>query len=170
MRFKLIAATVGMSLFAVTAFAQPNAFPSARLGTSVPQDALTVTDWYKQNVYDPNENKIGEVMDVLVDKSGRVTTLIIGVGGFLGAGEKDVAVPDLPPLKWSSLKYDFRTEDKIDGKEEAYGRRDRREASTSRCADGTGPAGGGRGPRDRRDGSNVLSMAKRVWRSEGRPG
>ena len=28
---------------------------------------------------------------------------------------------DLPPLKWSSLKYDFRMEDKIDGKEEAYG-------------------------------------------------
>ena len=27
---------------------------------------------------------------------------------------------DLPPLKWSSLKYDFRMEDKIDGKEEAY--------------------------------------------------
>jgi hypothetical protein len=28
---------------------------------------------------------------------------------------------DLPPLKWSSLKYDFRMEDKINGKEEAYG-------------------------------------------------
>jgi PRC-barrel domain len=32
-------------------------------------------------------------MDVLVAPEGRVTTLIIGVGGFLGAGEKDVAVP-----------------------------------------------------------------------------
>lgn len=28
---------------------------------------------------------------------------------------------DLPPLKWSSLKYVFRMEEKIDGKEEAYG-------------------------------------------------
>ena len=28
---------------------------------------------------------------------------------------------DLPPLKWSSLKYDFRMEDEIDGEEEAYG-------------------------------------------------
>ena len=28
---------------------------------------------------------------------------------------------DLPPLKWSSLKYVFRMEDRIDGKEEAYG-------------------------------------------------
>ena len=33
------------------------------------------------------------------------------------------AVPniDLPPLKWSSLKYYFRMEDEIDGEEEAYG-------------------------------------------------
>jgi hypothetical protein len=28
---------------------------------------------------------------------------------------------DLPPLKWSSLKYDFGTEDKINGEEESYG-------------------------------------------------
>jgi hypothetical protein len=35
---------------------------------------------------------------------------------------KRCSVPtDLPPLKWSSLKYDFRMEDKLDGKEEAYG-------------------------------------------------
>ena len=27
---------------------------------------------------------------------------------------------DLPPLKWSSLKYGFAVEDRIDGKEEAY--------------------------------------------------
>ena len=32
-------------------------------------------------------------MDVLVDRAGRVTTLIVGAGGFLGMGEKDVAVP-----------------------------------------------------------------------------
>jgi sporulation protein YlmC with PRC-barrel domain len=82
-----------ISLLPISAYAASNDFPSAHLGTSVPQDAMTVTDWYKQNVYDPNDNKIGEIMDVLVDKSGRITTLIVGVGGFLGAGEKDVAVP-----------------------------------------------------------------------------
>ena len=47
----------------------------------------------EQNVYDPNENKIGDVKDVLVDKTGKVVALIVAVGGFLGAGEKDVAVP-----------------------------------------------------------------------------
>jgi len=66
---------------------------NAQMLRQMPADALTVTDWYKQDVYDPNNNKIGEIMDVLVDKSGKVTSLIVGVGGFLGAGEKDVAVP-----------------------------------------------------------------------------
>src|ERR1700757_1273579 len=45
------------------------------------------------NVYDPADNKIGEIMDVLIDRDGKVTALIVGVGGFLGMGEKDVAVP-----------------------------------------------------------------------------
>jgi sporulation protein YlmC with PRC-barrel domain len=70
-----------------------NDYPSARMQTALPSEAMTVTDWYKQNVYDPNENKIGDIKDVLVDKSGKVVALIVGVGGFLGAGEKDVAVP-----------------------------------------------------------------------------
>jgi sporulation protein YlmC with PRC-barrel domain len=54
---------------------------------------VTVTDWYKQSVYDPNDSKIGEVKDVLVSTDGKIEALIVGVGGFLGAGEKDVAVP-----------------------------------------------------------------------------
>jgi hypothetical protein len=29
----------------------------------------------------------------LIDKSGKITALMIGVGGFLGMGEKDVALP-----------------------------------------------------------------------------
>lgn len=67
--------------------------PSAQIMTSIPSDSVTVTHWYKQNVYDPQDSKIGEIMDVLVDRGGKVTTLIVGVGGFLGMGEKDVAVP-----------------------------------------------------------------------------
>ena len=41
----------------------------------------------------PVDNKIGDVDDVLIDKEGNVTAMIIAVGGFLGMGEKDVAVP-----------------------------------------------------------------------------
>ena len=66
---------------------------TAQILTTMPSDAMTVTHWYKQNVYDPSDAKIGEIMDVLVDQSGKVNALIIGVGGFLGMGEKDVAVP-----------------------------------------------------------------------------
>lgn len=73
-------------------FATGTAFAAGELMTRIPSDSLTVTDWYKQSVYDPNNNKIGEVMDVLVAPDGRVNSVIVGVGGFLGAGEKDVAV------------------------------------------------------------------------------
>jgi sporulation protein YlmC with PRC-barrel domain len=59
---------------------------------TVPGSSLTVTDWYKQDVYDQSNTKIGQIMDVLVGQDGQVSALIVGVGGFLGAGEKDVAV------------------------------------------------------------------------------
>jgi sporulation protein YlmC with PRC-barrel domain len=61
--------------------------------SSVPLDSFTVTDWYKQPVYDSNDNKLGDVKDVLVDNSGKINAMILGIGGILGAGEKDVAVP-----------------------------------------------------------------------------
>jgi sporulation protein YlmC with PRC-barrel domain len=72
---------------------QAPAGPSAQTMSTIPQNAMTVTEWYKQNVYDPSNNKVGEIMDVLLDQEGKAAALIIGVGGFLGAGEKDVAVP-----------------------------------------------------------------------------
>jgi sporulation protein YlmC with PRC-barrel domain len=87
---KLAYATAIVAVLSVPAVADTM---NARMLREMPTDSVTVTDWYKQSVYDPNDKKIGEVKDVLVDKSGRVTSLIIGVGGFLGAGEKDVAVP-----------------------------------------------------------------------------
>jgi sporulation protein YlmC with PRC-barrel domain len=61
--------------------------------SSVPESSVTVTNWYKQSVYDPKDAKIGTIDDVLVDKSGKINAVIVGVGGFLGIGEKDVAVP-----------------------------------------------------------------------------
>jgi sporulation protein YlmC with PRC-barrel domain len=89
---KLVTAAIAAGLFSAAAYAAQDV-PNAAMQTAIPQSAVTVTDWYKQNVYDPNNAKIGEIMDVLVDKSGHINTLIVGVGGFLGAGEKDVAVP-----------------------------------------------------------------------------
>jgi sporulation protein YlmC with PRC-barrel domain len=87
---KPIATAALLGFLTVSVFA---AQESTRLQTSIPANALTVTDWYKQDVYDPSNSKIGQITDVLVDKSGKISTLIIGVGGFLGVGEKEVAVP-----------------------------------------------------------------------------
>ena len=67
--------------------------PAAKVLPSVPSEAMTVTRWHKQNVYDPSDAKIGEVEDVLVDRDGKIVAFIVAVGGFLGMGEKDVAVP-----------------------------------------------------------------------------
>jgi sporulation protein YlmC with PRC-barrel domain len=39
-----------------------------------------------------NNESIGDVNDVIVDRNGQVMAVVIGVGGFLGIGEKDVAV------------------------------------------------------------------------------
>ncbi|RDI58579.1 PRC-barrel domain-containing protein [Microvirga subterranea] len=51
------------------------------------------------NVYNQNNERIGEIDDVLVDKSGKVEAVVIGVGGFLGIGERNVAVP-FDSLQW----------------------------------------------------------------------
>jgi sporulation protein YlmC with PRC-barrel domain len=80
---------------AVIAAAAVVALSSASYGkvlTSVPE-AVTVTDYYKQNVYDPSDNKIGEIKDVLITNDGKIGAFIVEVGGFIGAGAKDVAVP-----------------------------------------------------------------------------
>ena len=53
----------------------------------------TVANFYKQNVYDQADNKIGDVDDLLVDQKGQITAVLVGVGGFLSMGEKDVAIP-----------------------------------------------------------------------------
>ncbi|WP_363348588.1 PRC-barrel domain-containing protein [Methylocystis echinoides] len=66
---------------------------TAQMMTTLPQHATAVSNWYDQNVYDPNDNKIGEVKDMLLDREGKVQAVIVSVGGFLGMGEKDVAVP-----------------------------------------------------------------------------
>ena len=44
------------------------------------------------DVIGPNNEKIGDVSDILFDKSGKVVGVIVGVGGFLGIGQKDVAI------------------------------------------------------------------------------
>lgn len=72
----------------------------------VPSDAMTVAVYYRETVYDDHDNKIGGVNDLLLDAHGRVQAVIVGVGGFLGVGEKDVAVP-FDALKVAERNGDF---------------------------------------------------------------
>jgi sporulation protein YlmC with PRC-barrel domain len=56
------------------------------------------TDWRGSKligatIYGPDNASIGNVNDVLLDNTGKIRAVVIGVGGFLGVGEKDVAVP-----------------------------------------------------------------------------
>lgn len=45
------------------------------------------------SVYGPDNQSIGEISDMIVDGNGKVKAAVIGVGGFLGVGQKDVAIP-----------------------------------------------------------------------------
>jgi sporulation protein YlmC with PRC-barrel domain len=60
--------------------------------TTIPANSSTVTTFYKQNVYDQSNSKIGEIADVLVSKDGQITGFVVGAGGWLGMGAHDVAV------------------------------------------------------------------------------
>ncbi|NJM33655.1 MAG: PRC-barrel domain containing protein [Rhodomicrobium sp.] len=46
-----------------------------------------------QPIVNSTGEKIGDINDVLFDRTGKITTVVIGVGGFLGLGEKWVALP-----------------------------------------------------------------------------
>lgn len=45
------------------------------------------------SVYGPDNSSIGEINDLIVADDGGIKAVVIGVGGFLGVGQKDVAVP-----------------------------------------------------------------------------
>jgi hypothetical protein len=45
------------------------------------------------NVYGPDDKPIGAINELVVGSNGDVRAVVIGVGGFLGIGEKNVAIP-----------------------------------------------------------------------------
>jgi sporulation protein YlmC with PRC-barrel domain len=53
---------------------------------------VAASDFIGQRVYTRSGEDIGEVNDLIVTDNGAVQAVILGVGGFLGVGEKDVAV------------------------------------------------------------------------------
>jgi len=56
-------------------------------------DQILASDLRGKPVHMANEDNVGEISDVLLSRDGQVAALVIGVGGFLGIGEKNVAIP-----------------------------------------------------------------------------
>jgi sporulation protein YlmC with PRC-barrel domain len=78
-----------------TTNAQTAAHAMALSAVSDPKDTLT-----KAKVVDGRGHAIGSVDDVMLDKKGKPASLKVDVGGFLGVGDKDVA------MKASAFTFD----------------------------------------------------------------
>lgn len=57
------------------------------------KNAVLATSFIGSSVYTAANENVGDINDLVFDDKGAVKAVIIGVGGFLGMGEKDVAVP-----------------------------------------------------------------------------
>ncbi len=71
-----------------------------------PQTQFRASKLIGTRVTGANNESIGEINDVLMDQSGRAHAVIIGVGGFLGIGEKDVAIP-MTAIQFSAGNVDM---------------------------------------------------------------
>jgi sporulation protein YlmC with PRC-barrel domain len=130
MKFTLVTAACA-ALLALPALAQETTSPNARTPSAADQrggmapttDAGTATaqisadDLLDEKVLNDANESIGEVEDVLIDNTGKVAAVIVGAGGFLGLGEKSVALA-FDKLKFARdddnelvVKTDMRKED-----------------------------------------------------------
>jgi uncharacterized protein YrrD len=84
---KYVLVSLGALMMSTAALAQ-----SPEVMTTIPANSVTVTHWLHQNVYDSDNNKVGDIEDVLLSETGQVSAVILGAGGFLDIGDHNVAV------------------------------------------------------------------------------
>jgi len=65
---------------------------SAKFVNSQRQDQFLASKFKGTDVIGADDKKIGDVSDILFDKDGKIEAYVVGVGGFLGIGSKDVAL------------------------------------------------------------------------------
>jgi hypothetical protein len=109
MRYNLLVGGLLASIALVPALAQSNPPASSQppAATATPAPAVTKTQgnlWRASklkglNVYNEQNEKLGDITEILIDKSGKVDGIVIGVGGFLGMGQHDIKV------EMSKLKF-----------------------------------------------------------------
>jgi len=103
---RFAAGAAGLIMLAGPAFAQSTTQPASPPPPAANTSAgsmhfitdMKAGDWRASklkgvNVYNSNNEKIGDINEILIDKSGNIEAAVVGVGGFLGMGEHDVAVP-----------------------------------------------------------------------------
>ena len=103
------AALAGTALLATVASAQTPTTTTDRAGAASSgtiSSSQLQGDWRTSkvvglSVYNDNNEKVGSINDLLMDKSGNIKAAVLGVGGFLGVGEHLVAVP-LDKIKFSN--------------------------------------------------------------------
>jgi len=91
----LAAACASGPAFAQTA--QPGTAPPAATSAATNSKMMLKDSWRASklmglDVYNQNNEKLGDINEIILDQSGKVAAVVIGVGGFLGMGEHDIAV------------------------------------------------------------------------------
>lgn len=97
----MTAGIVGSALLATVAFAQSPSTTTTTAPAAAPATASDTTfngNWRTSkvvglNVYNEANESLGSINDLLTDKQGNIKAVVIGVGGFLGVGERLIAVP-----------------------------------------------------------------------------
>jgi len=89
---------VASVLLASAAFAQSSTTTSDRANTAAASPSSFAGDWRASkvvglNVYNDNNQDIGSINDLLMDKSGNIKAAVLSVGGVLGVGSQLVAIP-----------------------------------------------------------------------------
>jgi sporulation protein YlmC with PRC-barrel domain len=90
--------TSSLALAQTTTAPAPQAPPAARTQDGQPMwylhqaDEMRASKLIGTNVLNAANETVGSINEIVLDKDGRVAAVIIGVGGFLGIGEREVAV------------------------------------------------------------------------------
>lgn len=69
---------------------------SAASGTYLTEQAanqISANDYIGASIYTSTDESIGSVTNLIMEENGGIVAAVVGVGGFLGMGAKDVAVP-----------------------------------------------------------------------------
>lgn len=61
--------------------------------TEQSETQVSANDYIGKQIYNANNESIGDVNDLILEENGGIVAAVVGVGGFLGIGEKDVALP-----------------------------------------------------------------------------